>query len=107
MNATRFFHHRVLCICLPAMATPTLARKSIYSPVPARGKLGQELFLAVTERDLAGVQSLLKRGADPNSRDVLEVTPLDVAAAYGQTEVIEALLQAGAKLDAPSPAGTA
>jgi ankyrin repeat protein len=107
MNATRFFHHGVLCICLAALATPTLARKSIYSPVPARGKLGQDLFLAITERDLVGVQTLLKRGADPNSRNALEVTPLFVAAALGQTQVIEALLQAGAKLDAPSPGGTA
>jgi ankyrin repeat protein len=88
-------------------ASPVLARSSTEPPVPSRGKLGQELFLAVNHGDLAGVRSLLKRGADPNARNGLEFTPLYMAAASGQMEVMESLLRAGAKLEASSPYGSA
>lgn len=83
------------------------ARKTTDPPVAARGKLGQDLFLAIDHRDLAGVQSLLKQGADPNARNGLEFTPLYIAAASHQKDVMEALLRAGAKPDATSPYGTA
>lgn len=83
------------------------ARKTTDPPVMSRGKLCPELFLAIDHRDLAGVQSLLKRGADPNSRNGLELTPLHIAAASHQKEAMEALLSAGAKVDASTPYGTA
>src|SRR5437762_136174 len=67
------------------------ARKTTDPPVAARGKMGQDLFLAIDHRDLAGVQSLLKQGADPNARNGLEFTPLYIAAASHQPEVMEAL----------------
>lgn len=85
----------------------TSARKTTDPPVRSRGKLGQDLFLALDHRDLAGVQSLIKRGADPNARNGLEFTPLDLAAAAHQTEAMEMLLRAGAKMEATSPYGTA
>jgi ankyrin repeat protein len=107
MNVTRCFRYGVLCVSLAALATPILARTTTEPPVPAPGKLGQDLFIAVNRGDLTSVRSLLQRGADPNARNGLQFTPLFIAAASGQTEVIEALLQAGAKRDAPSPYGTA
>jgi len=82
-------------------------RRTTDPPVPAQGKLGQDLFLAIDHRDLAGVQALIKRGADTNARNGLEFTPLDVAAASHQPDVMKALLGAGAKPDAESPYGTA
>lgn len=82
------------------------ARKTTDPPLASHGKLGQNLFLAVDHRDLAGVRSLIKRGADPNARNGLEFTPLYIAAASHQTEVMETLLRAGAKPDATSPYGT-
>ena len=82
-------------------------RKTTDPPTAPRGNLGQDLFLAVNHRDAAGVQALLKRGADPNSRNGLEFTPLDVAAASHQTDVMETLLRSGARVDAASPYGTA
>lgn len=82
-------------------------RKTTEAPVPARGKLGQDLFLAIDHHDFAGVQSLLKQGADPNARNGLEFTPLYIAAATHQTDVMKALLSAGAKTDPGSPYGSA
>lgn len=84
-----------------------IARKTTDPPVVSEGRLGQDLFLAIDHRDLGGVRALLKQGADPNSRNGLEFTPLYVAAGSGQPEVMEALLQGGAKLEAASPYGTA
>jgi ankyrin repeat protein len=81
-------------------------RKSTDPPTMSKGKLGQDLFLAIDHRDLAGVQALLKNGADPDSRNGLELTPLDIAAASHQLDVMKALLAAGAKADAESTYGT-
>ena len=82
------------------------ARSSRGHLVPSRGVLGQDLFPAVTRGELARVQTLLKQGADPDSRNTLEMTPLFLAAGSGQTKVMEALLAAGAKLDAETPFGS-
>jgi ankyrin repeat protein len=86
---------------------PPTSNSSAGPPVPSQGKLGQELFMAVGRGDLAEVRALLKRGADPNARNGLTFVPLFIASAMGQTDMIEALLQAGAKVDATSPYGTA
>jgi ankyrin repeat protein len=104
----------IVALAAPAMlpaqskpGKPATSRSSTDPPVPAQGKLGQDLFLTVGRGDLAGVRSLLKRGADPNARNGLQFTPLYIASATGQIEVMEALLHAGAKLEATSPYGTA
>ncbi|MBI1757017.1 MAG: ankyrin repeat domain-containing protein [Fimbriimonas ginsengisoli] len=81
-------------------------RKTTDAPIAPRGKMGQDLFLAIDHRDLAGVQSLLKQGADPNSSNGLEFRPLYIAAASHQLDVMQALLDAGAKADEPSSYGT-
>lgn len=82
-------------------------RASTDPPIPPRGKLGQDLFLAIDHRDLNGVKSLIEQGADPNARNGLEFTPLYIAAASHQLDVMQALLQAGAQVDADSSYGTA
>jgi len=84
-----------------------VARKTTDPPTRPHGNRGQDLFLAVNHHDVAGVQALLKQGADPNARNGLEFTPLDVASASHQTDVMETLLRSGARVDAPSPYGTA
>jgi len=88
-------------------AGPPTSRTTTDPPIPSQGKLGQDLFLAIDHRDLAAVKSLLKGGADPNSRNGLMFTPLYIASASHQPEVMEALIAAGAKVDAPSPYGAA
>lgn len=82
-------------------------RSSNDPPVPARGKLGQDLFLAIDHRDAAKVKSLLESGADPNSQNGLEFTPLYIAAASYQMDVMALLLGAGASVDAETTYGTA
>ncbi len=81
-------------------------RKTTEPPTAGSGKLGQDLFLAIDHRDLPAVQALIKRGADPNSRNGLDFTPLYIAAASHQNDVVQALIKAGAKADATSPYGT-
>jgi ankyrin repeat protein len=88
------------------VSAPSNARRSIDPPVAAHGKLGQELFLAIDHRDLAMVRSLIQKGADPNALNGLEFSPLYIAAASHQNEVMEALLKAGAKPDATSGYGS-
>lgn len=83
------------------------SRKTTDPPVAARGKFGQDLFFAIDHRDVSGVRSLIKKGADPNSRNGLEFTPLYLAAASHQQDVMTVLLDAGAKPDASSAYGTA
>ena len=82
-------------------------RRTTDPPIAARGKLGQDLFMAVGRRDLDSVKSLLKQGADANARNGLEFTPLYIASASYQPDAMKALLDAGAKADAESPYGTA
>jgi ankyrin repeat protein len=108
MSPTRRLQLRVLFVCLALGATPALAARSSRDGLTGsgRGKLGPDLFLAITRGDLAGVQSLLARGADPNARDSLELTPLDWASLSGRVRVVETLLRAGAKLDSPPIYGT-
>ena len=82
-------------------------RRSTDPPVPAVGKLGQDLFIAIGRRDLGEVKKLLSRGADPNSRNGLEFTPIFIAAASHQKDVVDALIAAGANVDAGSAYGNA
>ncbi len=81
-------------------------RKSTDPPVAAKGKFGQDLFMAIDHRNLEGVKALIKKGADPDSRNGLELTPLYIAGASHQTDVMKELLAAGAKPDSESPYGT-
>ena len=82
------------------------ARKSTEAPIMPKGKMGQDLFLAIDHRNTAEVQALIKKGADPNSRNGLEFTPLYIAAASYQMDVMGELLKAGANADAESNYGT-
>lgn len=64
-----------------------------------------ELFDAVKARDVAGVQAALSNGADVNQAD-LSGSALHLAVGMGSVEVAEALIAAGADLEAKGePAG--
>src|SRR5688572_28671255 len=87
----------------PPLSAPAPARDGTQVLGPNCGKLCSELFTAVLRGDLPGLQALLKQGVDPNSRNGLELTPLFIAAASGQTEMMDALIQAGAQVNASTP----
>lgn len=91
---------------LAAEILKTTGRRSNEAPVPGRGKLGQDLFLAIDHRDTQAVRTLLKQGADPNALNGLEIRPLFLAAASYQMDVMQELLQAGAQPDAASTYGS-
>jgi ankyrin repeat protein len=109
MSPTRRLKLAVFFICLALGATPAPAARSSRDPFtgPGQGKLAPDLFLAISRGNLAAVQALLARGADPNARDCFEVPVLADAAQSGDVRIVEALLRAGAKLDAPNAYGTA
>ncbi len=90
----------------PQSSAPQKTRTSTDAPISSEGKLGQDLFIAIGRGNMPGLEALLKQGADPNSRNGLQFTPLYLAAATAQTNAIEMLLKSGAKLDAASPYGT-
>jgi len=69
--------------------------------------LGPDLFMAVGADDVPRVEALLKRGADPNTRNFLSFTPLIWAAVGGHDAAAKSLLAHGAELEAKSPFGTA
>lgn len=88
-------------------AQPKSARRSTDPPMMSKGKLCQDLFLAIDHRDSAQVKSLLNQGADPNSQNGLEFSPLYVAAASHQNDVVKLLLDSGAKADIETTYGSA
>jgi len=88
-----------LAIATPLALRQDHARKSTDPPVMAKGKMCQELFMAIDRRDTAAVKELLKAGADPNSRNGLEFTPLYIAAASWQPDICKILLDSGAQVN--------
>ncbi|KAK9862761.1 hypothetical protein WJX84_006149 [Apatococcus fuscideae] len=64
------------------------------------------LALAAQAGEMQVVKLLLQHGADPNLHQAGSPGPLHCAAASGDRAVVEALVEAGAALDAPSSAGT-
>lgn len=90
----------------PAEFLQTTGRTSTEAPVPARGKLGQDVFFAVDRRDMDNLRVLLKEGADPNALNGLEIRPLFIAAGSFNMDAMQELIKAGAKPDATSIYGT-
>ena len=66
-----------------------------------------ELFLAVGRDDAGAVKRLIAGGLDPDVRNILEMTPLIFAATANRPAAAKALLELGAKVNAPSPMGSA
>src|SRR5690348_10073330 len=109
MSPTRTLGIRLLLVCFVLWATPALAARSSRDGFsgPGQGKLGPDVYLAILQGDLPGLKSLLSKGADPDARNSLEMTPLVIAAATGQVPMVETLLGAGATLNATTVYGNA
>lgn len=65
------------------------------------------VFLAVGKNDPAAVRAALSSGVSPDCRNFIGLTPLIFAASTGHQEAAEALLKAGAAVNAESPVGSA
>jgi len=62
--------------------------------------LDEELLDAVGDGDIARVKKLLDRGANLNAKNILGLTPLHIAAMYGNLELVDLLLKYGADANA-------
>lgn len=69
-------------------------------------EIDQYLCDAAYEGDIETVQGLLHRGVSPNVRDRDGETPLLLAATMCHAQVIDALIEAGADVNARNPVGT-
>jgi ankyrin repeat protein len=71
------------------------------------GVLNAELFLAITHNDPAAAETALAKGADPDGRNWLKVTPLMWAALMGNRSIGDTLIAHHATVNAPGNYGTA
>src|ERR1051326_5279637 len=90
-----------------ATITPTLAQGPPDPKALKADLLKADLFIAVTKHNLAGVKTALSKGADPNSRNWLEFTPLMWAAMRGDRNIIDELEAHKAQVNATSIYGSA
>jgi ankyrin repeat protein len=63
------------------------------------------LFSAVEQDNLQALNSLLQAGADCDSRNDEEMTPLMLAAGLGHLDMVETLIEHGANVNAKNPLG--
>jgi len=73
--------------------------------LPRHRRLYTCLAQAVEEGDLVAARAWLKDGASPNETNDHNTPVLVAAAKYGQRGIVELLLNAGANIDAKTPAG--
>jgi ankyrin repeat protein len=69
-------------------------------------RLNQEMQNCIVENNLRAVKLLLEFGANPNSQTQDGWTLLHDAAMYGRIEIAQALIEAGADLDAQFSSST-
>ena len=94
---------RLLTAALPCLWLATATPASAADVTDASGST--PLLVAVSNGDLAQVNTLLKAGADPNVKNALETTPLLEAAFHSNLEIVKALLEAGADPNLPGADG--
>lgn len=68
-------------------------------------ELNQKLFYAAQKNDLAGIKSLLDKGAEISGSDPVRWTALHYAARHGSGEAIELLIASGADINSKSSSG--
>lgn len=83
----------------PSEPGPAPTLDSPYESLP-QDELDRRLLVAATEGDASTTEALLAAGADTETRDDKERTPLLLAATHDHVEVAQALVDAGADPDA-------
>src|SRR5258706_15098989 len=95
ISARRHWLHAALFALMLALAPSGLRAQALYDA----------FIRAVTTDDVGQVRAMLTRGIDPNTVDPNGEPVLVVAARAGWEPTVEALLAAGAKVDATNPFG--
>ncbi len=95
----------------PPAALPGLVARGTQEPIPADPAANlaptPALFDAINRGDMAAAREAVARGADPDGRNVLGLTPLDAAVDQGRNEIMFFLLsvRGGRPTGQPSDAG--
>lgn len=112
-NPRRAARCLALGCCLSWLGVGGLARAAQEPPAGAPGGtpspqqlMMPDVFLAAIRNDVPALKDLLAKGADPNCRNFLQLTPLMLAAVIGHQEMTQALLANGADVNAQSIYGT-
>jgi ankyrin repeat protein len=71
----------------------------------AAADVSDDFYRAIRANDLTRLSALIKSGADVNTRDVRDETPLMYAAWVGSANAMKLLLEAGAQVNLQSQAG--
>jgi ankyrin repeat protein len=90
----------------PKAAAPP-AGPSVPGGPPPGDPLGPDLFIAISHNKIADMKALIAQGAKVDETNWLGLTPLMWAAGTGNPAACATLLDAGAKVNAPSHFGTA
>ncbi len=98
--SNRSVHKQLLIAVVFALCVLSGCKKPQASVEPRpqnkRAQLDEALQLAARRGDTASVERLLQQGANVNSRDAHESTPLALAADFGRSETARLLLARGA-----------
>lgn len=82
--------------------------QSPASPKPTKADVVKaDLFIAITKQRPGDVKAALARGADPNRRNWLTLTPVMWASMRGNSQIVELLLQKGANINDSAIIGSA
>ncbi len=108
MNAPIFQGNPAAYRALEALLSgrpPTDELKSLVSVRDSHQFSRTLLHWAATTGNTEWIRALIRSGADPNSTDSVNWTPLHIAAAFGRLKAVKVLLDNGAKTDIPSSTG--
>ena len=86
------------------IAATTVSANNNISITTGDGETATPLAVAISKGDIATVKKLINYGIDINQRSN-DMTPLMIAARYNQVEIINLLLDKGAKLNTTNKKG--
>jgi ankyrin repeat protein len=92
-------------ISKPATACTAIVSALLLAPPAGAQPVSDQLHWYVERGDVAGTGELLAAGADPKQLSRLDITPLELAARHGNSQLIRMLVAAGADPNGIDAAG--
>lgn len=96
-----------LSVVLLGVSGPVLAQAPPDEKAIKKDIIRTDLFIGITRHDAAMVNDALAHGADIESHNLIDVTPIQWAGFMGDRKIVDILLAHKAKLDAQSIYGSA